>query len=1367
MPKVANKLMGRKNTGGYFMSKKIGKLIAMLLVTVITINALPAQAISAVQTSETTFTETFNSLENFLWGDVDGDGRLTLADITHLTNFLIASCRDSFLASRPFFDVSNADVDGNGVVNTTDLTMLRWLMESSGSDIPAGPDLITLHIMPRDITGFPVFPVQIELYVNNIRSVHQTRGLSIPFLIPEGSTVLIIASAEGRRTVSREIINFNSAHAMQTIIFQSDSDPVDPHDPSDPNNPRLFPLSRSAFQSSIFTDNEATPQIYFNFPAMSAHAVVLETTYPTIADNPTIVGKSVFVSIADNVQGGIIVFETSSNYRLHDLIIVRHDPDTKALHPLETTLDSSGRFRANLDGDGHYFVINIEEFLNYLGVDMDAILWSSHSQMTSPFEIENISSISPSALSIGTCGHTFEDYCVDSPVTATDRFTDSELPTAFNTATTGVTGDSENRTHTFVFTGDIQSIDLPPGRYLLEAWGAQGGNDSTSLGGRGGFSRGEITLTDAQTLYIGVGGAGTANTASFSGVASGGFNGGGHRATSGMSGSGGGGATHIAINPGVLSNLDNNRSAVLIVAGGGGGGDRHYHTSGQIAPGGAGGGLEGGTNGVYGSGGTQTAGGVGSVAADGVHSQHGTFGQGGNGHANGLAGGGGGGWFGGGGGFRRPPGYTMPRGNVGAGGSGYVRGNLTNKETIRGDLTMPNPNGGEMLGREGHGFARITALDGAWITLKGGLRVLLDSYPCPNDLYTDTDGDGRLDSEELKFPPVDVNMRDFLAHFLKPSGASAPDVFVKMYDYYSNPAIYDSIDAPDNVGQLHWPMDSMEVTLWFGQLDNLSAVESPGLNIQGTEYSTVHAVADGIVANISGNELQIDFKLDGNIMHATYGNIATNSRLIEGSRVRQGEIIGQMREHRGRYVLEFIMRDSESALVNPAPFFALYGMTDEFLGRPMSNFFTNYANPQGQNFHAFGMEEITCPNTRYAYNLDLEGDEVYLRKLIEVLYHSRNMAADGIDFADVLQWNSNDGTATVTIYDKIFLFIPPDMSEYDALENHHGRMQDVNIQSMGVGFTPAINNPNDDPKNITIIHFVLNRNDRITVLSHVAHVIWEEVLEQLFIDLGLINYFEVGIGYWGNARYKNPQVFVRELEEAIEAVVQLIELIVEIAESDEPIKILLEVLRGVIEEFNLSEVFFENTIWLIENRHMLGDIPNLTREQARELGKRIAKTETEMIDVAIIVYGAVKAAVVAIKSIKARIIAIKAARPGGALYFNNGWSMRPGGAVINGRRYTEHALERMAPNTIAVRAEIERRAIQRALREGLTPGTRQYREYIASQIQPRNIPPSVVENAIRNSTPVPGNRPNTFEHIFENVRVVVNSAGDVITVYRN
>lgn len=108
--------------------------------------------------------------------------------------------------------------------------------------------------------------------------------------------------------------------------------------------------------------------------------------------------------------------------------------------------------------------------------------------------------------------------------------------------------------------------------------------------------------------------------------------------------------------------------------------------------------------------------------------------------------------------------------------------------------------------------------------------------------------------------------------------------------------------------------------------------------------------------------------------------------------------------------------------------------------------------------------------------------------------------------------------------------------------------------------------------------------------------------------------------------------------------------------------------------------------------------------------------------------------------------------------------MPVGGKTINDRKYSQHALERMAPDTIQVRAELESRAIQKATDIGLKPGTIEFSKFIDKYVDPRNIPPSVIEDAIKNTTSVPGKYADTFVHETLDVKVIVNGKGDVITV---
>ena len=216
-----------------------------------------------------------------------------------------------------------------------------------------------------------------------------------------------------------------------------------------------------------------------------------------------------------------------------------------------------------------------------------------------------------------------------------------------------------------------QTIKVPKtGYYKLEVWGAQGGTaaNGTSYvktGGYGGYSSGIIRLEKGTDLYVNVGGAGSAIAGQALRV-DGGYNGGGFGYTDvswyRYAGSGGG-ATHIALVHGILSELGDYKGEydsdagtyrsddILIVAGGGAGtwhtgsyGDWETRTVGQA----------GGASGKIGTG---VANGSATSGTGGTQTTGYAFGQGKGDCPNGA----GGGFYGGTGG-----GYAA------GGGSGYI-----------------------------------------------------------------------------------------------------------------------------------------------------------------------------------------------------------------------------------------------------------------------------------------------------------------------------------------------------------------------------------------------------------------------------------------------------------------------------------------------------------------------------------------------------------------------------------------------------------------------------------------------------------------------------------------------------------------------
>lgn len=228
------------------------------------------------------------------------------------------------------------------------------------------------------------------------------------------------------------------------------------------------------------------------------------------------------------------------------------------------------------------------------------------------------------------------------------------------------------------YTGGVQTANVTPGIYRLEVWGGKGGCTNYW----GGYATGIITLKENTIFNIYCGGAGTGGNSFPESGTPGGWNGGGYGYST--EGSGGGG-TDIRINGTSLYHR-------VIVAGGAGGGTKAgtYH--------GGGGGGETGQNGSgdtyhnktygdyprYGTGGTQTSGGIGGFCGGSVtatstdyYSHDGGFGYGGDGFAGTHntrylnSTGGGGGWYGGGGGGCQEKSYGGTSRGAG-GGSGYV-----------------------------------------------------------------------------------------------------------------------------------------------------------------------------------------------------------------------------------------------------------------------------------------------------------------------------------------------------------------------------------------------------------------------------------------------------------------------------------------------------------------------------------------------------------------------------------------------------------------------------------------------------------------------------------------------------------------------
>ena len=280
--------------------------------------------------------------------------------------------------------------------------------------------------------------------------------------------------------------------------------------------------------------------------------------------------------------------------------------------------------------------------------------------------------------------------------------------------------------------GQIDEFSIPEiTQYKLECWGASSwGADQTNYGG--GYSYGNYTATDKnKILYVCAGGEGVrgglnSNPNDFHVGGKGGYNGGGD-AGNGYSGkywyvynqcgggNGGGGATHIAFQNGLLTVFENTyQDVVLLVAGGQGGATAYADYDLSLPINSFGGGKTG--AGVYApfiaqNGGVNKGGApVSEESHNGAH-----FGRGMDGRSSyndtysgtrGNGGGGGGLWGG-----LSYQGTNQRSDCSGGGGCGYVNStHLQNPNTIEGNQEFLSPSRKTEKGHKGGGAAQISWL---------------------------------------------------------------------------------------------------------------------------------------------------------------------------------------------------------------------------------------------------------------------------------------------------------------------------------------------------------------------------------------------------------------------------------------------------------------------------------------------------------------------------------------------------------------------------------------------------------------------------------------------------------------------------------
>lgn len=394
------------------------------------------------------------------------------------------------------------------------------------------------------------------------------------------------------------------------------------------------------------------------------------------------------------------------------------------------------------------------------------------------------------------------------------------------------------------YSGSAKSITLPKGQYQLECWGAQGGNgtnNTSQSGGKGGYSKGIITLNKKTNLYLYTGGQGLNGTTHNSNGATttGGFNGGGSTTSINNRGSGGGG-TDIRI---AVDSL----YARVLVAGGGSGSSGYTSLAGF-----AGGGISGKTynnqdssygGDWYGGGGSQTQGGAASTSYSN-YTTAGSFGQGGNynsGSNTYYGSGGGGGWYGGGGAI-----------GVGGGGSGYMYISssasyypsgclldsshyLTKATTLAGNAAFISPTGTSETGHAGNGYIRITVIEASsGNTL---VKTTSNNWKKPTQMFVNTGVSTTISSGLVELD------------YIESTGVQAIDTLVIAKDITKVVTDFQLVSVVSGT-------ESQVMAVW-SDVNNCMQCGSDGTNFMATSRGTTYSQTSNVLARTIGTSAPV------------------------------------------------------------------------------------------------------------------------------------------------------------------------------------------------------------------------------------------------------------------------------------------------------------------------------------------------------------------------------------------------------------------------------------------------------------------------------------------------------------------------------
>jgi hypothetical protein len=252
-------------------------------------------------------------------------------------------------------------------------------------------------------------------------------------------------------------------------------------------------------------------------------------------------------------------------------------------------------------------------------------------------------------------------------------------------------------------------------------------------------------------------------------------------------------------------------------------------------------------------------------------------------------------------------------------------------------------------------------------------------------------------------------------------------------------------ELPENFSPLQWPVNSTKVTLWHGQLDNISQIENSGFDIEDEIGAGVSSASDGMVVFMGNNALRGDYVLvnlilDGGFAQIEYANVEPADELYVGRFVKKGERIGSVKQKINEGLLELTIllsadekecKADQSNVSATDPFFCfdmreIVEANQDYLLYPME-----------VNLDVSSPSQASEDDIRYARNLDLgtitcfsgeTGAEprvitnaVYLYKYVYNRILNRIKLFDKFTkIDDILTFDAQTGIATISFLGESF-----------------------------------------------------------------------------------------------------------------------------------------------------------------------------------------------------------------------------------------------------------------------------------------------------------------------------------------------------------